>query len=83
MLPEVEVKLVEAMLAKYGTDFDRMVADVRRNVYQWTKKQLERKLALYMEIAQDLGFLEGEGSKEGATNSSKRSRKTRGGTAKQ
>ena len=55
VLPDVEVKLVERLLAKYGTDFERMEMDVRRNIYQWTVTQIQRKVALYMEMAEDLG----------------------------
>jgi len=38
---------IEQMLAKHGRDFKKMAMDIKLNVYQFTPKQLEKRIAKY------------------------------------
>jgi hypothetical protein len=45
-LPAWQSGILKALEAKYGQDFNLMTADIKKNPYQWTKKQLETKFKL-------------------------------------
>jgi hypothetical protein len=68
---------IEDMLAKHGRDFKKMAMDIKLNVYQFTPKQLEKRIAKYDRYMIILAKIEEEkkkkqGTKPGPTQETKK-----------
>lgn len=42
-----DVHIVKGLIKKYGEDVDRMFKDIKTNVMQWSKSELQKKIKAY------------------------------------
>jgi hypothetical protein len=45
-----DASCLEALMKKWGNNYDRMAKDVKLNVMQWTAHQIEKKHQAYNEL---------------------------------